>query len=333
LEKAVQKPNPIKEKVAYLLHGALWDVDQALRTAIYREAVEKGATGSQAASRANKFLIDYNNLTPFEEKYMTRLFPFYRWMKGNIPLQAEQWITNTPKQALYHYGNIYAARAITGQDPDEEGKWDIGNLVGKLSNGDHIKMDTYFPGQELNKIYSKGAIPYLFGVSNPLIKEAADQFTNRAYYPTAAVAPNGKESMANTTIRNDQAPLGYNAAKTAGHTLSNFLPALNVKGIPVGMGLNIAGNAENNGGSRSLVNDLLGGQTKDAPPTTGAEYLIKALGGFTSRDNPAKDAYFEQKNQQDDAKKHMQYELQIGQKPSKAETKNAYKKLKYPAAQ
>lgn len=349
LKKSIQNVgNPIREKLAYAFHGVLWDMDKSMRTAIFREVAEQFMTNGkkfedlspsviqQAAARANKFLIDYNNLTPFEEKVMTRIFPFYRWMKGNIPLQAEQWITNMPKQALAQIVNMQLAQAMTGQSPNEEGKWDISNLTGgPLSNGDHVMMDPYFPGEEIGKIASKGVLPYLYGVSNPILKEAASQVMNRAYYPNENFAPNGKEKMGSDkyTIRNEFASPLENAASTIGHAASNFLPAINVKGIPIGQLANIGGDSLNNGGSRSIVNDLMGIQQKDKPATTLPEYLIKGLGGFASRDNPVMDEYYQKTDARDAQQRKNAYNKSHGIPVTPQDRKAAYKKIPFPMGQ
>lgn len=315
--------NPIKDKIAYALHGVLWDVDKALRTSIFRQAIENGATDAQAAARANKFLIDYNNLTPFEERYMTRLFPFYRWMKGNLPLQVEQWISNTPKQGLYLFAKAQAARALTGQPLNQDGKFDAETL----SNGDHVMVDPYSPADDPGKLLKEGTLPYLYGKLNPILKEGIDQFSNHAYYPFATVAPNGKESMANTTIRNDQAPWTYNAEKTGIHAINSLLPTSGVLGSLAGWGLSaLTGSPDESG--RYDVN-----QPKNIPHITPTEAITKALGGFTSRDNPLKDQYYQQKKQQDDMQKHISYEQQNGIPVPKSEYKEAHKKIKYPIAQ
>ena len=48
--------------------------------------------------RVNKILFDYKNLSRVERDWLARMFPFYRWTRKNIALQAERLLRN-PGQA------------------------------------------------------------------------------------------------------------------------------------------------------------------------------------------------------------------------------------------
>lgn len=330
LKNAIVQPKgmagQVWDKLKYAYHGALWDTDRALRTAIFRDAVEKGATDAEAAAKANKFLINYNNLTPFEEKVMTRIFPFYSWMKGNLPLQVEQWINNTPKQMLYEQMKNATNQAISGQNMGSDGKIDTGIVLG---DGSHIKIDPYSPADEPLKLLNDGALPFLYSKVNPIVKELADQLSNKAYYPGSPLAPNGKESMANTAIRINGAPEGYNIAKTLTHSLNNSLPESGVLGGLAGGGISaLTGSPD--ASAAGTLNGMFGLPQQNKTPMTVVEALTKALGGFSSRDNPLKDQYFQQKDQQSQKQGYLNYLRQTGQPVSKQMTKDAYKKEKMP---
>ena len=42
-----------------------------------------------AADVVDKLLFDYSDVTKFETQVMKRIFPFYTWLRKNIPLQLE----------------------------------------------------------------------------------------------------------------------------------------------------------------------------------------------------------------------------------------------------
>ena len=96
--------------------GAKWLARRGVRVA-------KDATPDQihkaAASVVRKHHAIYDSFTPFEQKGMRRLMPFYSWTRFNLPLHIEMMVQN-PK----HYANIERARqAITrargAEGPDE----------------------------------------------------------------------------------------------------------------------------------------------------------------------------------------------------------------------
>ncbi len=69
-----------------------------------------------AAQRTHHFLIDYRELTPFEQAYGKGLFPFYTFARKNTPLQIEQAIKQPGKFSLIPKGK----RAIESlsEEPD-----------------------------------------------------------------------------------------------------------------------------------------------------------------------------------------------------------------------
>ncbi|MEN2765779.1 hypothetical protein [Ornithinibacillus xuwenensis] len=75
-------------------------IDQTNRYAAYKWAREKKKMSpEQAASKVRQTQFDYNNLTNFEREFMTRLVPFYRWMRNNIPYQMKQF-ANDPRKFI-----------------------------------------------------------------------------------------------------------------------------------------------------------------------------------------------------------------------------------------
>lgn len=68
------------------------------RLSLFTNYLRRGLDPQTAAQRVNKALFDYKNLSRFERDVLARLFPFYRWTRKNIALQAERLAKN-PGQA------------------------------------------------------------------------------------------------------------------------------------------------------------------------------------------------------------------------------------------
>jgi hypothetical protein len=321
LRKAVESasnPNPVQKAlsaVKYATHDVLWDADKALRTQLFRQAVERGMSDEEAAKFVNKFMVDYNNTTPFEEKYLTRIFPFYRWMKGNLPLQIEQWINNTPKQAWYEAIKNATSNGLSGQDTNG-GKINTGI---RLPDGSVIMIDPYAPADEPLKAMQEGLLPFLYGKVSPVVKEPIAQILNQAYYPgstESAVVPSDKRGMTQTTITTPGAGTLDNLAARVNHAASSLLPLSGVIGSIVG--------------AKENLSSALGQPTKERPGETALEAITRLLGGFTSRDNPALDEYYQERQQQDDLKKLIARLKKSGQPVPQELTKAAYAKIPFP---
>lgn len=87
-------------------------IDQVNRFALYKWARDKGATAEQAAAKVREVQFDYTNLAPFEQNVLTRLIPFYRWMRNNIPFQIQQFINDPRKYANVNKARLNAQEAV-----------------------------------------------------------------------------------------------------------------------------------------------------------------------------------------------------------------------------
>jgi hypothetical protein len=73
-------------------------VENEGRLAAFTNYLRRGLDPETAAQRVNKVLFDYKNLSKVERDVLARMFPFYRWTRKNIALQAERLARN-PGQA------------------------------------------------------------------------------------------------------------------------------------------------------------------------------------------------------------------------------------------
>lgn len=74
-------------------------MDQANRFALYKWMRDKGASPEKAAAKVREVQFDYTKTSPFERDVVTRVVPFYRWMRNNIPFQLKQLVSDPRKYA------------------------------------------------------------------------------------------------------------------------------------------------------------------------------------------------------------------------------------------
>lgn len=141
------------------------DVEDFSRFAHFISRLKNAVPGStlEAASNAAakdviKYHFDYSDFTRFERNFMTRLFPFYKWTRKNIPLQLERTLA-TPGKVL----------AIT------KGENALSNILG-YPTGDHVlpqgdaiapswlRKDNAFPvggfGTDGDTVYDDPPLPW-----------------------------------------------------------------------------------------------------------------------------------------------------------------------------
>jgi hypothetical protein len=105
-----QELNPLNPNNVLLRGGrhANQAIENNARMALYLDRLGKnGGDYAEAAMHVKKYLFDYSDLTPFEQKVLKHVMPFYTFMRKNTPLQLANLATNTGK---------YTARAHIAQD-------------------------------------------------------------------------------------------------------------------------------------------------------------------------------------------------------------------------
>jgi hypothetical protein len=74
--------------------------DEAIRASIFRTALNKGATDSEAADYVNHIAGNWQNVSATEKSFFQALYPYYSWFKTNLDLQFGSWLTNPQRQLL-----------------------------------------------------------------------------------------------------------------------------------------------------------------------------------------------------------------------------------------
>jgi hypothetical protein len=308
-EISKQAPTNLFGKASQASHDVLWNTDKAIRTALFRQGLEKGLSEADAAKQTNKFMVDYNNITPFERKYIKPVVPFYAWKKGNTPLQVSQTFAQTPKYVGYQHLKDAVSNEISGQPTDDKGRIQTDQ---QLSDGSHIAIDPYLPLDEPLKIMDKGPANWAINSLNPIVKEMIAQGTSAlgAFNPKFGV-------NSQYPIYNASAPADYNARKGLAHAVNGLNPF---------SGSAFLGQAV--GDTSGLINKAFGLNAKDKPGQTMTEMITKLFGGFSGRDNPAKDAKNAQYDSKNSAAGQIKYLKETGQPVPKSLTRAAYKKVK-----
>ena len=93
-ERLVQRMTETQDNIARVAHF----IDAMKKEA--PESANLGEAAQRAAARVQKFNFDMRDLTPFEQRYMKRLVPFYTFTRNNIPLQAEMMFARPGRQLV-----------------------------------------------------------------------------------------------------------------------------------------------------------------------------------------------------------------------------------------
>lgn len=109
-----------------------------------------------ATFAARRWMVDYNNLTEFEQKFMKHLIPFYAWMRFNVKNVVEGIIDAPGLYASAFKGQESLSEFISGDlEPDYEElpDWvrDAGSVpVGRGEDGQIVMANLGMPWNDLN---------------------------------------------------------------------------------------------------------------------------------------------------------------------------------------
>lgn len=157
-------------------------IDQTNRFALYKWARNKGMSPEQAAEKVRDVHFDYSRLTAFEREFATRVIPFYRWMRNNIPFQIRQFL-NDPRK----YNNINKirtnAQSTFGIDEKNLPDWMKKSFAIPVSGDDKGSgkfLGLNLPLGDLTKLSSPGKT--LVDAISPLLKLPTELSLNRNFF-------------------------------------------------------------------------------------------------------------------------------------------------------
>lgn len=264
-------------------NAGLWDREKALRLGVFHDSFQhtlaKGMSEMDAANVArdltNKHMVDYskNNLSTFEREVMSRLDPFYKWHKGNYPLQFSRLADPAAVGRYAGYHNVVdnVQRQLTGHGMNQnvgDGKEKF-HLQIPLGNGQFISFDPYMPQDEIWKMLAEPGANFGYNRLASPIRELLAQATNQKFYPTESVTPDGREYLAGDKyhITNSSDSTGKQALDRLNHLKNGTL-------LPPDQPISTF---------IQSLNQLIGNGTTDERSVPAiAKLLLSLTGGFAS---------------------------------------------------
>jgi hypothetical protein len=142
-----------------------------------------------------KWLFDYADLSPFEQKIMKNIFPFYTWLRKNIPAQLATITTNPSIYALIPKGEEAISSGVD-VPPEAIPDWlrALGAIpISKDAQGNPTFWSPNLGYEDLNKIpllFGPNGIPKmeltnlkddLMQIAHPLIKDVVQLIPEKGY--------------------------------------------------------------------------------------------------------------------------------------------------------
>ena len=232
-------------KLMDLPKNAMEIVENRLRLPLFVDRLIKGDAPEQAAKQVFQFHFDYapEALTGFEQNVMKRLLPFYRWTRGNIPLQLEQMVKQPGKYAAIgkFLGNISSDKAKAKEEFPSLPPYMREGLPVRLGEKNGIAQYLYglgLPVEDVNRLY-KGSpqrtLASFVGELSPILKypiEAAtgqNLFTgepivaNSNVYPFVNSIPGLRDWLEVTEHKNKDGSMSYRGNAYKLHFLNTAL--------------------------------------------------------------------------------------------------------------
>ncbi len=178
VEKDIGK-GPVS-KLMDLPKNAMEIVENRLRLPLFVDRLIKGDAPKEAAKAVFQYHFDYapEALTGFEKNVMKRLMPFYRWTRGNIPLQLEQMAKQPGKYAAIgkFVGNMTSDKEKAKEEFASLPPYMREGLPIRLGEKNGIAQYLYglgLPVEDVNRIYKESpqrTLASFVGELSPLLK-------------------------------------------------------------------------------------------------------------------------------------------------------------------
>lgn len=177
-------------------------VENRLRLPLFVDRIIKGDAPEEAAKAVFQFHFDYapEALTSFEKNIMKRLMPFYRWTRGNIPLQFEQMAKQPGKYAAI--GKLVENMQSDKQKAKEEFQYlppyMREGLPVRLGEKDGFSQYLYglgLPVEDVNRLWkgdAKRTVASMVGELSPILKYPIEVGTGQNLFTGEPIAENSR---------------------------------------------------------------------------------------------------------------------------------------------
>lgn len=193
-------------------------LEQSNRFALLYDGLKQGYDAQTAASRVNKYLIDYQDLTTLDRN-IKQIIPFWMFFSRNLPLQIENMWMNPRAYSLY----MNAKRNLEDKEGTSENVPQYLKEQGafKLPGSDiYLKPDLAFPGAGQPNIiqqFASGDAP-----------QALSMLTSPLRVPLEI--RNNSQLFSGAPIKDPKLSDEENAQRMKTYLLNNIIPALGTAG-------------------------------------------------------------------------------------------------------
>lgn len=143
---------------------------------------------TDAAFQVKKAHFDYEELTPFEQRRMKNLIPFYTWTRKNIPFQIQMIVQNPGRWAAFPKAAQEAEFAAGGSDSEVPDFLSAG-LGFKVPLGENRYLLPQIGAADLGMFTSPGNFAKrVAGMVNPAFKVPAELALNKSAFTGAEIA-------------------------------------------------------------------------------------------------------------------------------------------------
>jgi hypothetical protein len=181
---------------------AMETVENRLRFPLFVDRLIKGDAPEQAAKAVFQYHFDYapEALTSFEKNIMKRLLPFYRWTRGNIPLQFEQMVKQPGKYAAIGKltENLQTDKEKAKQEFQYLPPYMREGLPVRLGEKNGFSQYLYglgLPVEDINRIWkgdAKRTVQSMVGELSPILKYPIEVGTGQNLFTGEPIAENSR---------------------------------------------------------------------------------------------------------------------------------------------